>query len=163
MTPQPAAGVRTGYQNAEVCAACGGECCKKAPGAAWPEDFEEVNEALFLRLAESGDWAVDWWEGPLPGEEDQEWGPRYFWRPKAREDRGLFAPLWFGTCRLLRDDGCALTFDERPSGCRMLVPVPERLGCRYCSPGGYENPKEDAARKWLPHRQLFLDLRNREE
>jgi hypothetical protein len=46
--------MKDGYEDLELCRACGGKCCHQMPGAAFPEDFEEgpgIEENLFAALA----------------------------------------------------------------------------------------------------------------
>ena len=104
----------TEYVNEEMCAACGGQCCKRLPGIASPEDFSLPDTTQLIEALKSGKWAVDWWEGN---------NPLYFVRPATKDAIGeLFDPSWGGECVFLTEKGCSLPHDQRPSGCRLLEP-----------------------------------------
>ena len=50
-------------ENKEMCAKCGGRCCKRMPGANSPKDFGLPNESLLKQALESGNYAIDCWDG----------------------------------------------------------------------------------------------------
>lgn len=126
---------------AEICAGCGA-CCRRMPGAAFPEDFptmESVKEAI-----DSGRWAVDWWEGD-PREGHRELDKGLFIRPATKGSEGLRRdPSWGGECTFLTEQGCELTVNRRPRECRMLAPNPTGP-CR----GDTESDKQAAAVAWI--------------
>lgn len=55
------------YENKELCAKCGGKCCKRMGCELFPEDVEKhygpITEETIFKLLESGNWAVDWYDG----------------------------------------------------------------------------------------------------
>lgn len=92
------------FQAPEICAACGGACCRRAPGIAHPEDFGAPDRADLRRRVEaalaSGRWAVDWWEGdPRPA-------PHRRRLPRACRGHGLdkraLAEAWIPYLREIR-------------------------------------------------------------
>jgi len=138
----------TGYQKTSACDACGGVCCKQAPGACFPSDFggdEQQIKDMVIAALELGTFAIDWWDGD-PREEGHDDGSACFVRPatKGREGK-LFDPSWGGECTFLRPDGCSLTFDNRPHNCRHLEPVPGDALCNI-----HDGSKQGAAIAWLP-------------
>jgi Fe-S-cluster containining protein len=139
---------RINYTNPSLCAACGGKCCQRCPGAAFPEDFEPDVIAGVQAALETGQWAIDWWEGD-PREGHDELARAYFVRPSVRGCTDVFDPSWGGPCVFLADDGCTLLADERPRGCRMLVPSQGD----HCTTHESQQPKRDAALAWLPYRE----------
>ncbi len=88
-------------ENPELCAACGGECCKRSPGKTWPSDWPDLRRALVSALL-STLWATDFatYDG----------GRIYFIRPAIRDHAGIV------------DAGCALSLKDRPWECRRLEP-----------------------------------------
>lgn len=147
--------VRDDFVRLEVCAPCGGRCCKHAPGAALPEDVgapdETAMRAALTEKLKSGLWSIDWWEGdPRSGRDDVE--RAYFVRPATKRGRGrVFDASWGGQCAFLRADGCSI-FDSRPTGCRGVEPSASgRCEPRYAS-------KQDCASAWLPYTDLLLDV-----
>ena len=153
-------------EDRSICAACGGYCCKRVPGAALPGDFGDGKEMIEARVSTAlatGYWAIDWWDGD-PREGETEMGRAFFLRPSTKEDahRRIFRGLWpseGGGCVFLRSNGCSLEHDQRPFTCRELVPVEGGRGC-YSSdemlkrPGG-ENSKRVCTLEWLPYQQLL--------
>lgn len=131
-------------ENKKVCTACGGHCCKQMPGCAYPEDFGsndlEIEQNLIERLS-TKKWAVDYWV--------QEEGQGYFLRPATEKGEWPIDPSWGGRCNLLTDKGCPLSFENRPKGCRDLIPNLNDPGnCSYPEGG---NGKESAKEAWKPY------------
>lgn len=156
-----------------LCAACGGECCKRLPGVCHPDDFgfsperlEDAFEKLKLLLG-SRLFAVDWWEGdPRDGYDWETPGHvscGYFVRPATVGADKTFDGSWGGTCILLNMHGCALPADRRPYNCRALKPrIPERRkknGCRIDSETDGVSIKQQLAISWLPYHGVFERLR----
>jgi len=157
--------MRKNFLNEAVCAQCGGRCCKSMPGECHPDDFEKINKNMIKALLESGDYAVDWWEGdPRPGENRIPQG--YYLRPSTtlgKKHHRVFDPSWGGECVFLSKSGCVLSPEDRPWGCRMLEPNPDKAtrenpqGCKTHAPYGFS--KQAAAVAWLPYRRIFRELR----
>lgn len=136
--------------NESICRACGGACCKSYPGTAWPEQFgPDILSGLRKALA-SGEWEIDWWEGVLDGIDSPN-----FIRPAVKiDDRNTEAKLRRGLrrgeCVFLSDEGCKLSWEERPSMCKALVPNASMV----CDDVG-EYTKEAGARAWIPFQDLI--------
>jgi Fe-S-cluster containining protein len=146
-------------EDKETCTKCGGECCKRYPGIIAPDDLGATTRDILSKCREllrTGGYQVDWWEGD----------PNiYFVRPKIMDHRSgsVFSPSWGGSCYFLAYNGCTLLFEDRPLGCRVLVPNKETPG------RGCVNPKEFATKwefavLWKPYsKQLKLIGREVEE
>ena len=138
-----------GYVNYELCKKCGGKCCQELPGCCLPEDFDNDENKVKAAL-KSGNYAIDWWEGDEP---------LYFVRPATKlgkEKECLFDPSWGGECIFFTQDiGCALPYEQRPSGCRLLEPV-ESGKCISHGAGKWE-----AALAWKGYHEMFEHLRDR--
>lgn len=146
----------------DICAECGGYCCKKLPGVAYPSDFgrsaRTIREGVLAALR-TGKWAIDWWEGDPTGRDlvDQ----AFYMRPAVVGEAGVFHGAWDGnTCAFLTSTGCELSHDDRPRECRLLVPARDPFNpttaCR--SPKGVS--KKDASIKWLPYSDLLKEVGN---
>ena len=146
-----------GCQNAEICRDCGGECCQRSAGIAWPQDFgpESTLVETLVSYLVTGFWAVDCWDGdPRPQRKrksaklDQVW----YIRPAHKNAVGkLVDRSWGGECRLwCKEYGCSLSFENRPRGCRMLIPDKSHR-CGYGDTK--ENGKESAALAWIPYQR----------
>lgn len=146
--------LRDAYVRDDICSPCGGQCCKRMPGVALPEDFgadeATMRATLAARLA-SGEWSIDWWEGdPRPGCDEEKRG--YFLRPATVLGKGdVFDPSDGGACVFLEPTGCR-AFETRPAGCRGLEPDEDgHCTIHYAS-------KREAAIAWLPFAAIVLDV-----
>jgi len=138
------------YQNPQLCAECGGKCCRHYAGAAWPDDFDEpLAESLDAALA-SGEWAIDWWEGELDGMESP-----YFVRPRHKNEP-IVHGSWGGECVFFTGQKCRLPFEKRPRGCRLLEPRAD--GCIDHAAGDSQNQKAASCRAWKPYQSLLTKL-----
>jgi len=129
-------------ENHQLCAQCGGACCKWLSGCMMPDDVFRLFPAPTLREAltqcfQSGTYVVDWWEGDprnLDYDDPEHLGAAYYVRPRTDEDkRRLYNAGWGGRCVLLGERGCQLPAEQRPYQCRMLEPRRPRM---YHARGG---------------------------
>lgn len=143
----------SGNERLDLCAECGGQCCRTRPGIEGPERFlaaPDAGAALGAALT-SGDWVlaehvgVPWVAGVPPPEPERRRLIRYP-RPATLAERGQGgAPRDdLAPCSFLGERGCRLAFEARPRMCRALVPTP-----------GFECEgdwgRREAALAWLPH------------
>jgi Fe-S-cluster containining protein len=129
------------YLKPNLCAPCGGKCCKTIPGCAYPEDFP-TKEVLQAAL-DSGRWCIDWWEGDAR-EGHTELSKTYYVRPAIKGYEGVrHHPSWGGECTFLGKNGCELSVLDRPTECRSLEP---RVNGCYTHNG---HGKQSAAVAWL--------------
>jgi Fe-S-cluster containining protein len=148
----------------DLCAACGGACCRTRPGIEAPGRFlaaEDPASALAAALS-SGDWllaehvGVPWVNGVPPPDEDRYRVLRYP-RPATVGERAAGAPRPAGEladCVFLRPGGCRLPFAERPRMCRSLEPAAD--GDCVAAWG-----RREAALAWLPHQELVAEAMKR--
>ena len=142
------------YEKKELCAACGGKCCKGMPGSAFPSDFGELLLDALVEKFQSGLWVIDWWEGDPRGK-GYRMAQSYFVRPAIKGANALFHPSWGGECIFLSEDGCTLPSDERPLGCKRLEPG-GHSPCMYHGDGTGKNAKHEGALAWLKHQLVIL-------
>ena len=112
-----------GFDVSGPCAKCGGRCCQRYPGTVYPGDLrprrEQKLEDVKAMLAD-GLYIVD-----------HEVTDLNFLRPNHIQN-------WPKTCVFLRADGCSLSFEDRPRGCRMLEPYPKGEGGEsFCDEHGH--------------------------
>lgn len=156
MSGQPIRGgpaAEAGSERPDLCAECGGQCCRTRPGIEAPERFlgsPDPARLLAAALA-TGDWVlaehlgVPWVDGVAPPEDQRRRLIRYP-RPATLLERGNGgAPRDdLAPCTFLGEAGCRLAFVDRPRTCRELVPTP-----------GFECEgdwgRREAALAWLPH------------
>ena len=136
-----------GYPPTDKCRSCNGCCCKVAPGNLWPCDLSALSaQAVAAHLA--GPYSLDWWEGD-PREGCEELSRALFLRPAVRGHERAVAHAGFGgTCALLSRAGCDLSFDDRPTGCRIVNP-------ETCMDRTGPNGNQLAALEWLPYQDLL--------
>lgn len=179
---------RSNFQAPDLCAACKGFCCNKAPGITVPEDWvDPVDRAVLLeRLAialGTGKWCVDWWEGDpraefaLPDVMEVSFevytealnrpgrlGCAYYVRPAIQGHEGKVRhPAWIygnSPCALLTPTGCALGPHERPIECRTLKPGPKFPDDCDHPPGSYPG-KQAVAIRWIPYHDVILEALRR--
>lgn len=136
------------YENKELCAKCGGKCCKHMGCELFPEDVEKhygsITEETIFKLLESGNWAVDWYDGFRKNGKFYERG--YYMRARNVSEPAVH-PSWGGKCVLLTEAGCRLDFEHRPSGGKALKP-----GEKNCT---RSLNKYDIAEMWFPYREII--------
>jgi len=136
-------------ENKELCAKCGGKCCKTYAGAYHPDDFNhELTDAWLQDLLKKGNpddfnreltdaWLQDllkkgnhaYPDGKailvsidwVEGVKDGPDGRGYFLRPR-HVDGDIVDPSWGANCYHLTETGCDLSFDERPWRCKVKEP-----------------------------------------
>jgi Fe-S-cluster containining protein len=143
---------QAGNERRDLCAECGGQCCRTRPGLEAPERFLSAPEpaAALAEALASGDWVlaehvgVPWVDGVEPPEAERRRLIRYP-RPATLAERAEGAPSdALAPCTYLGAEGCRLAFEARPRMCRAVVPTP-----------GFECEGDwgrlEAALAWLPH------------
>lgn len=161
-------------ENKEICAKCGGQCCKNCGCGFSTKDFKgEITKEKILRLLETGAVSVDWWEGDpredlAPHLEDY-YIPKY--ADKEKTSRGYFLriknikantydPAFFGTCILLKEDGCPIDFEHRPYQGKALIPKDDNMFL-----GGFfitcdsDYSKQECALEWFQYYDILDQLK----
>mgnify|MGYP001562618322 CR=1 FL=1 len=145
------------YENPKICRACAKKhttCCQSSPGIASPKDFrrnhKSLEENLYVAL-KSGLWAIDWYAAsPI----------RYFIRPAIKGSEGeLWHGAWGGECVFLTESGCKFLYEERPEGCRVLIPSRKS----HCGAVGEwsKGYKKHGADLWLLYKKLVEKVSDR--
>lgn len=154
----------------DICAECGGKCCKHGSCLAHPNDFGDTHEQVIKNLRsalESGMWIVDYWEGQCPSLPEGAEG--FFIRPRMIEDLDLHperesnwcVPSWGGECLFLTPEGCSLDDSTRPLGGRSLVPKIDSLciqTMKWKEDDRSENEKPTFALAWLPYEEEIWNM-----
>jgi hypothetical protein len=144
-------------ENADLCGPCGGQCCKSYPGAYHPAQFGPNLEGV-EQLLRAGKAAIDWWEGELRDYE----GTSYYLRAAIAGVNSVFHPAFGGSCAMLTETGCSLSWDVRPLDCRMLKPMPGtskgHVACVTEGIDGYGNSKEYFAHLWQPFARRLEEI-----
>lgn len=148
----------------DLCAACGGACCRARPGIEAPGRFLAAPDpaAALADALRSRDWllaehvGVPWVDGVPPPDEDRYRLLRYP-RPATVAERADGTPAEggdFADCVFLGTGGCRLPFEGRPRMCRSLEPAAD--GDCTAAWG-----RREAALAWLPHQELVAEAMRR--
>lgn len=155
-----------GVQDPETCARCGGGCCQGAPGASDPSDLldedGDLDELTIFEMLSSGDWVLGFWDGDPRGGRGV--SIVYFPHPAHKKKTDELIERRFswnlGGCTFLTDNGCKLEFEERPYGCRTLIPIWDEkkndFACKHMNGDQLDNRR--AALNWLPHQEKLMEI-----
>jgi len=130
-----------------LCSKCKGRCCKQNACYFMPDDFEKI-EFHFLSkvIKDKGYISI--------AKTDKAYGsplPYWFYYLKIRNLDAKFCdnnPR--GRCMLLSEKGCKLSFNERPSGGKALIPDEEGCYSLY--------REKDILEAWKPHQDVLKKL-----
>ncbi len=147
------------YINLEVCAECGGRCCKSMGCQFSPQDFKDLSFDGLRKEIDKGYISIDWWEGNPFGYSDSRNIQRgYYLRIRnlsrhSTDKASIVDPSYGGKCCLLTDTGCPFTFEQRPMGAKMLMPGDDiDDDCVE----GYD--KQQCAKDWYEHIDVLSKL-----
>ncbi|MBE6148647.1 MAG: hypothetical protein E7167_04080 [Firmicutes bacterium] len=139
------------YENKELCAKCGGQCCKKGGCQYAPEDFENLKFDYLLGKLEEGYISI------VSVLDFQEFNGRIAAQPflyvKARNvNRPIVDLLSMRTsCMSLTETGCKYDFEHRPSGGVNLIPG-ENGTCHW------EKDPMEFIMMWQPQQKVLRKL-----
>lgn len=141
----------------DICASCGGRCCKSMSCEAFPQDIFGTEEPTYERLInflKDGNWSIDCWEGDVRldcGQDipDDEYLYRcYYIRPRHVGVNTLFDFSYGGCCSFLTETGCSLSWEQRPTAGKSL----KAYSVNDCHS---EYGKKEAALAWVPYHDWF--------
>jgi len=144
--------------NPELCSKCKGRCCKNCGCFYSPRDFKEISYRYLKKEIEKGYISIDF----IPKTKKSRDVPKDTLVLRSRNvDRPVvdtdinFRPM---RCKRLTEQGCSLTYDERPTGGKKLMPILNVEGYICCYPmyGIIECTKE-----WRPYQRVLRRLYRR--
>ena len=143
------------FTNYELCKKCGGACCKGMGCEYLPQDFNEITFDSLYNEISKGFISIDWWEGD-PRENRDEVSLAFYLRA-----RNINSPIvdasWGGTCvHWQHDKGCALSWANRPTGGKMLVPLYDEEQEKYSC--NTNIPKREIVLEWLQYNLILNEL-----
>jgi len=142
------------YENKEICAKCGGKCCKSGGCQYAPEDFESLKFDYLLAKLQEGYISI------VSVLDFQEINGKLIAIPflyvKARNSgRPIIDLLSMRTaCSALTENGCRYDFEHRPSGGVNLIPGENGTCYREKDPLEFIN-------MWQPQQQVLRKLTKR--
>lgn len=129
-------------ENKKICSKCNRCCCKNSPCTYIPDDLklDEITiPELICKIEKSGYLSIVWANGFL------------YMRPRRKEGPIIdFKIVGDGLqeCSLLTEKGCSLSFKERPTGGKALVPQED--GKCYSTLSN-----NDFYKMWKPYQSLL--------
>lgn len=149
-----------------ICATCKRCCCAHMGCEISPEDVirwkGEITQDTITQLLDTGYISLDWWDGD-PRERGvgdcdlyPEISPVYngFYLRMRHVNALAIDPSFDGVCKALGPTGCLLTWDQRPTGGKMLEPNVDNPGRGCTSTWG----KQEAAIAWLPYHEILSNV-----
>lgn len=131
------------YENQSLCSACGGYCCKNSPCFFMPEDFSDLSlEGLLKEFREKDYLCIVLNDVPYISMRSKHW---------KRIVQLIETKIPPAPCILWTTTGCTFSYDERPTGGKLLVPTTNR----YCY------SKLDSKRfieAWRPYTEVLLQV-----
>ena len=131
----------------ELCAKCGGKCCKRCGCHFSPDDFKEISFEALEKEMEKGYISIDYVDGEMIL---SNFGVYIL---RIRNQGAPIVDIGYerAPCILLTDNGCKLDYAHRPSGGKLLIPETETrchtsYGITKCC---YE---------WRPYQRILYDL-----
>lgn len=129
------------YQPKPCCEKCGGFCCKHMACHYSPSDFEDKSFDALKKEIKKGRISIDWWEADKP---------EYYLRAR-HVDSPIVDGSWGGTCINLTENGCSLSFEDRPLGGKTAKPSKDGM----CT---NEYTKKKCKEEWKPYAETLEKL-----
>ena len=139
------------YENKEICATCGGICCKKSGCDYFTTDFGVINKNSILEVLETGNVSiVSAFIFNTLGNGKKTLIPFLYLRArnKNRDIIDLFSMKT--ECSMLTENGCSYDLEHRPGGGVNLIP--SKGACVHL-----RNPKDEML-KWGQYQGLLSKL-----
>lgn len=131
------------YKPTEICAKCKGGCCRFYGCHFSPTDFKEISFESLKTEIEKGRISIDWWEAE----------PKEYFLRSRHVGEPVVCGSWGGVCVNLTENGCSLSWDERPLGGKALKPATVFGGHCYTS-----YSKEACKNDWKKYAPILREL-----
>lgn len=142
------------YSKPEICEECG-QCCKRCGCYFSPDDFTEISFDFLKKEIEKGYISIEYFEGNII---NQNVGV-YILRIRNQGAPIVDSGYKRTPCILLKEDGCKLDYEHRPSGGKLLIPSTRTVlfskKLRDCLS---DYTIKDCCFEWLPHKKILYKL-----
>lgn len=160
--PMPYPGPETEDDNCNhaLCTECGGICCKSAGCTYSPQDFIKLSPERkltpegILNEVEKGYITLELYDG------DPYCVEGFIWTPRMRnidgpiiEDRITYRRVE-GQCIALKENGCAFSYEDRPTEGKLLIPRKTNGEINCESRYGIDQ----ALREWRPYQEILHEV-----
>ncbi len=140
--------------NREICAECGGACCKMCGCHFSPDDFEELSFEFLRKEIEKGYISIDF--------VDRDYiycdHGYYILRMRNKGAPIVDTKRFRGSpCIKLTEGGCEFDYEQRPTGGKLLIPSKKRspLTGRNCES---KYSLRDCCFEWEPYQEILRRL-----
>jgi len=141
------------FENKEICAECGGRCCKKCGCDYVPTDFENMSIDYLQKKLEEGNISI---VSTLTFKKIENGKltctPFLYLRARNLNRPTVDLLSLKTTCSLLQPDGCPYDYKNRPTGAKNVIPEPNLK----CHPN--INPEELIIKPWERYQKLLSRL-----
>lgn len=136
--------------NLDVCQKCCGVCCKRCGCHYSPNDFKEITFNYLQKEIKKGYISIEW----IDGESFYSPGGVYILRARNTGMKIVDNSIERAPCILLTENGCKLSYEQRPSGGKYLIPKVKNdtLLC-YSKYDIYE-----CCMEWREHQKVLNEL-----
>ena len=141
--------------NINYCTQCGGECCKRCGCECSPDDFDDLSFDGLRREIEKGYISIEC----IKGDVIEKINDSLILRIRNKNSPIVDYVTRKTECILHTKDGCKLSYEERPSGGKLLIPSNRKEGIffkRRCCHSSYSI--EACCYEWSPHQSVLLNL-----
>lgn len=147
--------------NSEVCAECGGECCKRCGCHFSPDDFEEISFEFLKGEIEKGYISIDCVDEDIALFETTVELGTFFLRIRNQGAPIVDVGFKKTPCILLTEKGCKLDYKHRPTGGKLLIPSEEKISTYSCFMRECHSKYsiEACCFEWEPHQKVLHKLR----
>lgn len=119
------------YENPEICKQCQSRCCERCGCHLSPKDLDNITEEFLRQEIRKGYITIDLVSKYDEGVEKDTW----ILRIRNRNEGVVQRNFRGGQCILQMEDGCKLSFEQRPEGGKKMIPrlkIDERGIKKYC-------------------------------
>ena len=144
--------IKDAHEDKDICAKCGGMCCKKSGCDYSAEDFNSTKFNYLLDLLKTKNISIVSFADFCTLNNGQLVNRPFLYIRARNQGRGPVDLFSFKTvCSNLTDTGCSLSSEDRPSGGKNLIPSKDHA----CEPA--VNPFEIVS-TWKPHQDTLRKL-----
>ncbi len=136
----------------ELCSICKGRCCKNCGCFLSPQDFSKISYKVLNQEIQKGYISID-----------------YVWKKNYEKKgtlvlriRNVGSPIVDikrsskpHQCMMLTPNGCSFSYEERPLGGKLLIPLVNDKGYAVCYP---RYSYIECAREWEPYKRILRKL-----
>lgn len=141
-------------ENREICARCKERCCESMGCEIFPDDvinrFGKITVPVIKRIIRSKVVMIDVY---FRDDDDD----IYLLRMRTVRDHFVVGQGYYDRCICLGENGCMLSWDDRPTGAKIVVPNPDDPG-HGCTLLMDVDGKKTFADMWRPYQNVLKEV-----